>query len=129
MKTMTAASEARRAAERRGRRAETWVAWYLRAKGYRVLARRYKSPVGEIDLIVRRGRTIAFVEVKHRPTDVEASEATTPTAQHRIARAASYWLVRHPKATEADLRFDVVVSVPGRLPRHIVAAFDGAGAA
>jgi putative endonuclease len=126
---MTAASEARRAAERRGRRAETFVAWYLRAKGYSVLARRFKTPVGEIDLIVRRGRAIAFVEVKHRPTEIEASEATPPAAERRIARAASYWLARHPEAAEADLRFDVVVSVPGRLPRHIMAAFDGAGAA
>lgn len=126
---MTAASEARRDAERRGRRAEVFVAWYLRAKGYRVIARRFKTPVGEIDLIVRRGRTIAFVEVKHRPTDAEASEATTPATRQRIARAASYWLARHPKAAEADLRFDVVVSVPGRLPRHIMAAFDAAGAA
>jgi len=125
---MTAASETRRAAERRGRRAETFVAWYLRAKGYRVLARRLKTPVGEIDLIVRRGRTVAFVEVKHRPSEAEASEATTPAAQRRIARAASYWLARHPGAAAADFRFDVVVSVPGRLPRHIMAAFDAAGA-
>jgi len=123
------ASEVRRAAEKRGRQAENWVAWYLRLKGYRVLARRYRTPVGEIDLIVARGRTIAFVEVKHRPSEAEASEAATLTGRRRIANAASHWLARHPAAGGYELRFDVVVSVPGRLPRHIAGAFDGSGAA
>jgi len=123
------ATDLRRAAEKRGRQAETWVAWYLRLKGYRVLARRYKTPVGEIDLIVARGRTVAFVEVKHRPTEAEASEAATFTGRRRIANAASHWLARHPDAAGRELRFDVVVSVPGRWPRHITAAFDASGAA
>ena len=70
----------RRLAERRGRRAETLAAWYLRLKGYRILARRYRTPVGEIDLIVRRGRLVAFVEVKRRPTEAEAAEAVTRPA-------------------------------------------------
>jgi putative endonuclease len=119
--------DARRAAERRGRRAEMWALWYLRAKGYRLLARRHKTPVGEIDLIVARGRTVAFVEVKARPTDAEAAEAATPTGRRRIARAAEMWLAAHP--TGHTLRLDVIVAVPGRLPRHIIGAFDADGAA
>lgn len=121
--------EAKRAAERRGRRAETLALWYLRLKGYRLLARRFRTPVGEVDLIVRRGNTVAFVEVKHRPTDAEASEAATPRGRQRIARAASMWLARNPEAATGTLRFDVIVSVPGRLPRHIAGAFDADGVA
>ena len=110
----------RRLAERRGRRAETLAAWYLRLKGYRILARRYRTPVGEIDLIARRGRLVAFVEVKQRPSDAEGAEAITATSRRRIARAASAWLAAHPAAAEprsafrrADLR-----PRPRAAPRH-----------
>jgi putative endonuclease len=123
------ASDARRAAERRGRRAETLALLYLRAKGYRLLARRYRTPVGEIDLIVARRRLIAFIEVKARPTGAEAAESVTPASQRRIARAASAWLAKHPEAADRELRLDVVIAVPWRLPRHIMAAFDAGGAA
>ena len=123
------ASEARRAAERRGRRAEALALLYLRAKGYRLLARRYKTPVGEIDLIVARGKVVAFVEVKARPTDAEAAEAATPTGRRRVARAAASWLAKHPEAAERELRLDVIVAVPWRLPRHIMGAFDADGSA
>ncbi len=123
------ASDARRAAERRGRRAEAMALLYLRGKGYRLLARRYRTPVGEIDLIVTRGKMVAFVEVKARPTDAEAAEAATPTGRRRVARAASAWLAKHPEAAEGELRLDVVVAVPWRLPRHIMGAFDADGAA
>jgi len=119
----------RRAAEERGRRAEAIVAWYLRLKGYRVLARRFRTPVGEIDLVVTRGRVIAFVEVKARASLTEGVEAVTATGQRRIARAAALWLAAHPAAADRDLRFDVVVAAPARLPRHIVGAFDAAGGA
>jgi putative endonuclease len=74
-------SAVRREAERRGRRAESLAVWLLRLKGYRLLARRYKTSVGEIDLIARRGRTIAFVEVNSRPTMEEATEAATPAGR------------------------------------------------
>lgn len=117
----------RRQAEARGRRAETLAAWFLRLKGYRVLARRYRTPAGEIDLIVRRGRTVAFVEVKQRPDEAQALEAVTPMARQRIARAAGLWVSRHPAATGLDLRFDVVLACPGRIPRHIPAVFDSDG--
>lgn len=117
----------RRQAEARGRRAETLAAWFLRLKGYRVLARRYRTPAGEIDLIVRRGRTVAFVEVKQRPQEAAAMEAVTPMSRQRIARAAALWVSRHPAAVNLDQRFDVVVACPGRIPRHIPAVFDSDG--
>jgi putative endonuclease len=120
-------TEKRREAERRGRRAETLATWLLRLKGYRVLARRYRTPAGEIDLIVRRGRQVAFVEVKERPDEAAAMEAVTPAARRRIARAAALWVSRHPAAAKLDLRFDVVLVLPGRLPRHIAAVFDSDG--
>lgn len=119
----------RRRAERRGRRAEAAAAWLLRAKGYRVLARRFRSPVGEIDLIVTRGRLIAFVEVKVRPTFAAGAEAVTPNAQRRIARAASAWLAAHPAFADRDFRFDVIVATTARLPRHVAGAFDAGGIA
>jgi putative endonuclease len=120
-------TDKRRAAERRGHRAETLAAWLLRLKGYRVLARRYKTPAGEIDLIARRGRTVAFVEVKERPDEVAALAAVTPASRKRIARAAALWVSRHPAAAILDLRFDVVLARPGRLPRHLPAVFDSDG--
>jgi putative endonuclease len=98
-------------------------------KGYRILSRRYKTPVGEIDLIVKRGRTIAFVEVKHRPTAEEATEAATLAGRRRIASAASMWLARTPQAVGHTLRFDVIVAAPGRWPRHLAGVFDASGAA
>jgi len=78
---------------------------------------------------VQRGRTIAFVEVKQRPTVAEAIEAATPAGRRRIARSAALWLTRNPAAADRDLRFDVIVSVPGRLPRHLVGVFDADGVA
>jgi len=122
------ATGTRRAAEGRGRRAEWVAAWLLRLKGYRVIARRYRTPVGEIDLIVRRGRLIAFVEVKARATIAEAVESVTPAGCRRVGRAAAAWLGAHP-AEGFDLRFDVVGLAPGRLPRHIPDAFDADGRA
>jgi putative endonuclease len=121
------ATAERRAAETRGRRAESLAAWFLRFKGYRVLARRYKTPVGEIDLIVRRGRQIAFVEVKLRDTADDGLLAVGAAGRRRIARAAEMWLAAHPVAVGLDLRFDVVVAAPRRWPRHLAGAFDADG--
>lgn len=120
-------TERRREAEKRGRRAELIAAWYLRLKGYRVLARRYKTPAGEIDLIVKRGRRVVFVEVKERPEEGAAIEAVTATTRKRIARAAALWVAHHPAASALDHRFDVVLALPGRLPRHMTAVFDSDG--
>jgi putative endonuclease len=126
---MSAGTALRRAAEKRGRGAEMLAAWFLRLRGYRVLARRYRTPVGEIDLVVRRGATIAFVEVKRRPSADEAAEAATAAGRRRVARAAALWLAQHPKADQATLRFDVMVVTPGRLPRHLQGVFDADGVA
>ncbi len=118
----------RAAIEARSRRAEMFAAWFLRAKGYRILARRYKTPAGEIDLIARRGRTIIFVEVKQRPDDRAALEALTAKTRQRIARAAAIWVSHHPAAARLDQRFDVILALPRRLPRHMTEVSDSSGA-
>lgn len=117
----------RRAAETRGRRAEALAAWALRLKFYRVLDRRFRSGAGEIDLVVRRGDTIVFVEVKQRASEDAGVAAVTPTARKRIARAAELWIGRHPALADLDRRFDVVVVLPRRWPRHVVSVFDSEG--
>jgi len=109
----------RHEAQRRGRWAERLAAWRLRLAGYRVVARNYRSPAGEIDLIVCRGRTLAFVEIKTRNSLAEAAEAIRISQQRRIRNAAEAFLAGHPQVAGHDLRFDAVLVVPGRLPRHL----------
>lgn len=109
----------RRTAERAGRRAEALAALWLRAKGYRILDRRARTPCGEIDLVARRGRLIAFVEVKARDTLAAALEAVTPMAQDRIVRAAEAWLADHPGLCACETRLDLIAMRPRRLPRHL----------
>ena len=118
-----AATDDRRAAYRWGLSAETRAAWWLRFKGYRVLERRFKVPVGEIDLIARKGRTLVFVEVKARDTEAAAIEAVTPKARRRILAAADVWVARRPAYHDHDRRFDLVLVLPGRLPVHRLDAF------
>lgn len=109
----------RHEAQRRGRWAEMLVAWRLRFAGYRVVARNYRSPVGEIDLIARRGRTLVFVEIKARNSLEEAAEAIRVSQQRRIRNAAEAFLAGHPLLAGYDLRFDAVLVAPGRFPRHL----------
>lgn len=116
--------QSRQRAYRQGRGAEARAAWWLRLKGYRIIASGFKTPVGEIDLIARRGRTIAFVEVKIRPSRAEAAEAISPHQQHRIARAAAWFLATRPDFAAFQCRFDAVLVVSGQLPTHIAAAWD-----
>ena len=115
--------ERRRRAESRGRKAETIAAWWLRLKGYRVLARDFRVPFGEIDLLVQRGRLLAAVEVKARQSHRQAAEAIGPRQRQRIARALSVFLQRRPELAGCDLRFDALLIVPWRLPRHLVDAW------
>jgi putative endonuclease len=114
----------RQAAFRLGMSAEGRAALLLAAKGYRELARRWKSPVGEVDLVVRRGRTLVFVEVKARPKLDDAAWSVLPRQKRRIVAAAEAWLATHPEHAGYDIRFDAVLVAPGRLPQHIAAAFE-----
>ena len=118
------ASPERVAAFRTGLSAESRAAALLIAKGYRILARRFRTPYGEIDLVVRRRNLVAFVEVKARASLDEAAYAVTPRQQQRIVNAAQAWLMAHPEHAEFDLRFDAVLIAPRSLPRHLLAAFD-----
>ena len=118
------AAPERVAAFRTGLSAESRAAAFLMAKGYRILAKRFRTPYGEIDLVARRRNLIAFVEVKARASLDEAAYAVTPRQQQRIVNAAEAWLMAHPEHAEFDLRFDVVLIAPKSLPRHLLAAFD-----
>ncbi|MBO6518781.1 MAG: YraN family protein [Rhodospirillales bacterium] len=113
----------RRRANRRGRHAETVAAGLLRLKGYRILARGYRTPVGEIDVIATRGRVVAFIEVKARDNLDTALAAVGPKQRIRIQRAAEQFMAMHAGLQGHDLRFDVVAVVPGKLPRHVVDAW------
>jgi len=119
---MTALS--RRAAYGLGHRAETIAAWWLRLKGYRILARRHARGTAELDLIARRGKTLVFIEVKARGTLEAGMAAVSPRQRRRIVRAAEGFLAVSPEHRGCDVRFDVIVVPPGRLPHHIRAAFD-----
>ncbi len=112
------------AAFRLGLTAESRAALFLIAKGYRIAARRWKTPLGEIDIVARRRRTLVFVEVKARGRSTDAAEAVTGRGKRRIIAAAELWLARKPEDAERDIRFDVMLVTPGRLPKHIVNAFD-----
>lgn len=104
--------------------AAEWLALlYLLAKAYRPLATRYKTPVGEIDLIVARGRTLIFVEVKARRTHADAAHAVHITNQSRVVRAAQYFLQRHPRYANHQVRFDVCLIAWYRWPQHLANAF------
>ncbi len=115
--------ETRRRAYGRGRRAEALAAWWLRLKGYRILAHGFRVASGEIDLIARRGRVLAYVEVKARPNLEEARQALTPRQRRRIERAAEAFLQQHPGLAGLDQRFDVVLLAPKRRPHHLETAW------
>jgi putative endonuclease len=114
----------RQVAFRLGLSAESRAAMYLVAKGYRIVARRFRSPVGEIDIVARRRGTLVFVEVKARDTLDAAAESLGPRQQARIAAAAEAWLATYPDPGITDMRFDAVLVAPGKLPRHIAGAFE-----
>ena len=113
----------RRAAERHGHLAEAAAAVWLLFKGYRLIARRYRTPLGEIDLVVRRGKLIAFVEVKARASRREALDSAGRQSEQRMVAAADLWLARHPAAAGRDIRYDMMLVTPWRLPAHLPDAF------
>jgi putative endonuclease len=117
----------REQAEKRGRMAEIIALNFLRCKGYRLLARRFKSAMGEIDLVMRKGDTTVFIEVKARATVDLAVQSVTTWQWRRIANAAANWATRDAKAASGYQRFDIV-AVPSYLwPTHIQNAYHGEG--
>jgi len=116
-------SKARIAAYRGGHRGEALAALFLQCKLYRIVQRRYKTPVGEIDLIAERFGTTVFVEVKARRRAESEAETLQGVNQSRILRAAQYWLARHPAKAATPLRFDIIFLTPGRWPRHLTNVF------
>lgn len=121
---MTSAVEKRRERYRFGHRAETRALLCLMMKGYMPVARRYKTPVGEIDLIVRRGRTLVFVEVKARRTRDEAAFAIHARNQLRVVQAAQMFISTYPNYTDWNMRFDAIMVAWYRWPHHITHAFE-----
>ncbi|MFN0218800.1 MAG: YraN family protein [Hyphomicrobium sp.] len=117
-----APDEERQRRHRRGHTAEWIAAAYLTTQGYRILARRYKSPQGEVDLIIARRERIAFVEVKRRPTREECEAAITHNLSRRVRRAADLWLSRRADYQSWEIGFDVVFVIPWRVPVHLTNA-------
>lgn len=107
-----------RRAQRRGRVAEWLCLWHLRLHGWRILARGWRCPAGEIDILARRGKVLAVIEVKSRGEIAAAALALAPRQRRRIARAAEAFLVQRSDLRNLDLRFDVMLVAPRRLPRH-----------
>jgi putative endonuclease len=120
----TSSPEGRRKAEVAGRRGERVAAWWLRLKGWRILATRCRTRVGEVDIVARRGRMVAFVEVKARGSEAELALAIDVRRLARVAAAADLLRHRYARAGE-DVRIDVMLVAPRRLPRHLVNVWHG----
>lgn len=114
----------RQIAEARGRRAETIAAWFLRLKGWRIVGTRVRTPMGEVDIIARRFRTTAFVEVKSRGTLADLDFAIDRNRLRRVAAAASALAAKHA-FPGGDIRIDVILVAPGRMPKHLSNVWDG----
>jgi putative endonuclease len=114
----------RQRAERGGRRAERLAAWWLRLKGWRILAVRARTPVGEVDLVARRGRVLAFIEVKARASEGDAAWALDDWRLRRVAAAAEALMPRHARAGDTT-RIDAIFIVPRRWPRHLTNVWHG----
>ena len=114
----------REAAEKRGRGAETLACWWLRLHGWRILARRARVPGGEVDIVARRRRSLAFIEVKARATDEAAAMSLDAWRLRRVVTAAERLSARYMKSGD-DVRIDAIFIVPGRLPRHVPNVWQG----
>ena len=115
--------DSRRKAERRGRSAEWIAVLALLLRGFRPLALRHRTPLGEIDIIARRGDLVIFVEVKARRDEGRALDAVSSATARRIRAASDLWLSRQPDAARISSRFDIVAVIPWRWPRHFPDAF------
>ncbi len=123
----TSQSERRRGFFKKGHRGERFAALALRLKGYSILARRFRTKTGEIDLVARRGDLVIFVEVKARPTLTEAMDAVGPYAQRRIEAAADRFLSQQADYGTLSARFDIVAVLPRRWPVHVENAWQAKG--
>ncbi|MEO3997746.1 YraN family protein [Mesorhizobium sp. CAU 1732] len=121
----TSARDGRLRNYRRGHRGEWLASMALMLKGYRIVERRYRTKLGEIDLIARRGNLVLMVEVKVRPTLVLAMEAIGHMSERRIDAAADLWLARQPDYGRLSVRFDMVAVLPRRWPVHVENIFQG----
>jgi putative endonuclease len=111
-------AQRRQRAQRRGRAAEWLCLWHLRLRGWHILERGWRCPAGEIDILARRGKVLAVIEVKSRDEIATAAAALTPRQRRRIGRAAEAFLTQRPDLAGLDLRFDLMLVAPLRLPRH-----------
>ena len=125
VRTMAAesADPKRLAAWRRGRWSEALCRLALRLKGYRILAQGWRCQQGEIDIVAKRGGTVAIVEVKARNSLDAANSALSPRQRQRLERAAATFVARHPGLTGLPIRFDMMLVTPGRWPSHLVDAW------
>jgi len=114
----------RQEAEKRGRGAETIACWYLRLHGWRILARRARVPGGEVDIVAKRGRTLAFVEVKARADAGSAAFALDEWRLRRVAVAAERLMSRYLDGVD-DVRIDAIFIVPFRWPKHLPNVWQG----
>jgi len=124
MKRPRRATSDRKAAENRGREGERRAAWWLWLRGWRIVDRRVRTPLGEVDLVVRKGNLVAFVEVKTRATDADLDFAIDERRLARVAAAAEYLMSRYAGPND-DIRIDVILIAPRTLPRHIENAWIG----
>lgn len=122
---MKTPGQARLKAYKRGHTSEALAALALMLKGYRIVAKRYRTRSGEIDLIARRGDLVLIVEVKARPSLAQAMDAVTYTAQRRIEASADLWLVKQRDYAKLSLRFDLIAVLPWRWPIHVPDLFRG----
>src|SRR5437762_10013578 len=113
----------RHQAQRRGVFAESLCRWHLRLRGWRIVAAGWRCPSGEIDILARRGKVLAVIEVKSRRDLASAALALTPRQRRRIARAASAFLLARPDLVDLALRFAVMLVEPLRPPRHLADAW------
>jgi putative endonuclease len=118
-----AADPVRLRARRRGRRGELLCRWHLRLRGWRIVAADWRCPSGEIDIVARRGRVLAMIEVKSRPDYAAGLGAILPRQRRRIMRAAEAFLLTRPDLAALSLRFDVMVVMPRSLPHHLPSAW------
>lgn len=119
---MNGARADRQRAEAAGRWSEQAAGLLLRLKGYAILTTRYRTPVGEIDIVAKRGKLVAFVEVKTRPTTDEALGAVSHHARRRIIAAADAFISRHPHLAHCHMRYDII-AVAGWRMKHVTNAW------